>query len=68
MRVDNGSEFISKEPDLWAWLHGVDFDFSRPDKPTDNPFADSLNGGSREKRPQPGRCLAKLRGLAEGLQ
>ena len=24
IRVDNGPEFISKELDLWAWLHGVE--------------------------------------------
>ena len=36
IRVDNGPEFISKELDLWAWLHGVALDFSRPGKPTDN--------------------------------
>jgi putative transposase len=24
IRVDNGPEFISKDLDLWAWLHGVD--------------------------------------------
>ena len=24
IRVDNGPEFISKELDLWAWMHGVD--------------------------------------------
>jgi transposase InsO family protein len=73
IRVENGPEFISNELDLRAWLHGVDFDFSRPGKPTDNAFAASFNGRSRESAgttsdPQPGRCVAELRGLAEGLQ
>jgi putative transposase len=33
--VDNGSEFISKVLDQWAYLNGVELDFSRPGKPTD---------------------------------
>lgn len=47
IRVDNVPEFISKALDLWAWIHGVELDFSRPGKPTDNAFADSFNGKSR---------------------
>ena len=38
IRLDNGPEFISKELDLWAFMHGVTLDFSRPGKPTDNAF------------------------------
>ena len=38
IRVDNGSEFISRDMDLWAYHHGVTLDFSRPGKPTDNAF------------------------------
>lgn len=38
IRVDNGPEFISKELDLWAYARGVQLDFSRPGKPTDNAF------------------------------
>ena len=34
IRVDQGSEFISRDLDLWACLHGVTLDFSRPGKPT----------------------------------
>ena len=49
IRVDNGPEFISKELDLWAWLHGVELDFSRPGKPTDNAFAESFNGKFRDE-------------------
>ena len=49
IRVDNGPEFISKELDLWAWVHGVELDFSRPGKPTDNAFAESFNGRFREE-------------------
>jgi putative transposase len=47
IRLDNGPEFISKDLDLWAWSHGVVLDFSRPDKPTDNAFAESFNGRVR---------------------
>ncbi len=34
----HGSEFISKSLDKWAYEHGVKMDFSRPGKPTDNPY------------------------------
>lgn len=30
IRVDNGSEFISRDLDLWAYHKGVVLDFSRP--------------------------------------
>lgn len=36
IRVGNGSEFISRDLDLWAYAHGVTLDFSKPGKPTDN--------------------------------
>lgn len=36
LQCDNGSEFISKVLDRWAYDHGVVMDFSRPGKPTDN--------------------------------
>ena len=35
IRLDNGPEFISRELDLWAFMHDVTLDFSRPGKPTD---------------------------------
>ena len=47
IRVDNGPEFVSKELDLWAFMRGVVLDFSRPGKPTDNAFIESLNGKFR---------------------
>ena len=47
IRLDNGPEFISKELDLWAFMRGVTLDFSRPGKPTDNAFIESLNGKFR---------------------
>lgn len=47
IRLDNGPEFISKELDLWAFMKGVTLDFSRPGKPTNNAFIESLNGKFR---------------------
>jgi len=47
IQVDNGSEFTSRAMDLWAYLSKVEFDFSRPGKPTDNPFIESFNGKFR---------------------
>ena len=38
IRVDQGSEFVSRDLDLRAYRHGVVLDFSRPGKPTDNAF------------------------------
>ena len=49
IRVDNGPEFISKELDLWAFVHGVTLDFSRPGKPTDNAFIESFNSRFRQE-------------------
>jgi putative transposase len=46
-RVDNGSEFISRDMDLWAYQRGVTLDFSRPGKPTDNAFIEAFNGRFR---------------------
>lgn len=49
IQVDNGSEFISKEFDKWAYENGVTLDYSRPGKPTDNPFIESFNGSFRDE-------------------
>ncbi len=49
IQVDNESEFISKALDKWAYEHGVQLDFSRPGKPTDNPFIESFNGSFRDE-------------------
>lgn len=47
IRVDQGSEFISRDLDLWAYAHDVTLDFSRPGKPTDNAFIEAFNGRLR---------------------
>jgi putative transposase len=51
IRVDQGSEFVSRDLDLWAYAHGVTLDFSRPGKPTDNAFIEAFNSKLR------GECL-----------
>ena len=55
IRVDQGTEFVSRDLDLWAYQRGVTLDFSRPGKPVanarhlreDNAFIESLNGKFR---------------------
>ena len=47
IRVDQGSEFISRDLDLWAYTKDVVLDFSRPGKPTDNAFIEAFNGRFR---------------------
>jgi putative transposase len=47
IRVDQGSQFTSKELDLWAYSNGVTLDFSRPGKPTDNAYVESFNATVR---------------------
>lgn len=43
IRVDQGSEFVSRDLDLWAYANGVTLYFSRPGKPTDNAFIEAFN-------------------------
>ena len=45
--MDNGPEFTSKALDQWAYLNGVELDFSRPGKPTDNAIVEAFNGRLR---------------------
>ena len=47
IRVDQGSQFTSKELDLWAYANGITLDFSRPGKPTDNAYVESFNATVR---------------------
>lgn len=49
IRVDQGSEFVSRDLDLWAYAKGVTLDFSRPGKPTDNAFMEAFNGRFRSE-------------------
>ena len=49
IRVDNGSEYISRDLDLWAYANNVTLDFSRPGKPTDNGFIEAFNSKLRSE-------------------
>ncbi len=47
MKVDNGPEFSGRMLDQWAHLKGVEIDFSRPGKPTDNAHIEAFNSRLR---------------------
>jgi putative transposase len=47
IRVDQRSEFISRDLDLWAYANNVILDFSRPGRPTDNAYIEAFNGKFR---------------------
>lgn len=47
--VDNGSEFISKALDHWAYLRGVKLHFIRPGKPVENAHIETFNGRLRDE-------------------
>jgi putative transposase len=44
IQTDNGSEFAGRALNRWAYEHQGTLDFSRPGRPTDNPFIESFNG------------------------
>jgi putative transposase len=47
IRVDQGSEFISRDLDLWAYTNSVTLDFSRLGTPTDKAFNEAFSGRFR---------------------
>lgn len=47
IRVDNGSEFVSRDLDLWAYRRGVILDCSWPGQPADSAYIESFNGKLR---------------------
>jgi len=49
IRVDNGTEFQSRAMDGWAYQHGVQLEFIRPGKPTENGLIESFNGRLRDE-------------------
>ena len=49
IQVDNGSEFISKDFDRWAYENQLTLDYSRTGKPTYTPFIESFNGSFRDE-------------------
>ena len=42
-----GSEFISRDLDLWAYANNVTLDFSRTSKPADDGFIEAFNSKLR---------------------
>ena len=40
---DNGPEHAGRLLDQWAYLNGVEIEFSRPGKPTDNAYIEAFN-------------------------
>ncbi len=49
IRVDQVSEFVSLDLDLWAYARGVTLDFSRPSKPTDTDVIEKVSQGDHEE-------------------
>lgn len=49
IKIDNGSEFISKALDRWTYEKKIELEFSRPGKPTDNAFIESFNRSLRDE-------------------
>ena len=46
---DNGSEYVSKVMDQWAYRSNVELKFIQPGKPTQNAFIESFNGRLRDE-------------------
>ena len=49
IRVDHGTEFTSKALDGWAWKNGIQLDYIRPGRPTENGMIESFNGRLRDE-------------------
>lgn len=49
LTLDHGTEFMSKALEAWAFYRGVQLDFTRPGKPTDNSHIESFNGRLRDE-------------------
>lgn len=49
IRCDNGPEFISRVLDKWCYEKGIELDFSRKGRPTDNAHVESFNGKFRDE-------------------
>jgi putative transposase len=49
IKVDDGPEIAGRMRDRWAWLNGVELDFSRPGKPTDNAHVEAFDARLRRE-------------------
>lgn len=45
--VDNGTEFYSRAMEAWAYQYGVQLDFIRPGRPTENGYVESYMAPAR---------------------
>lgn len=73
IRVDQGTKFVSRDLDVWAYQRGVTLDFSRPGKPTRQRVHPGvqrpLPGGMPQRPLVPDACRRRKSGeLAQVLQ